>query len=156
LDKQPHPLYADRWADGTVRVGNDVARKHGADSGAVKRGQLPEDLRVTIDEFRSGLITDQGGAEELTTLQAGYITRLTDLEVCSRLLQADLVARGLITPKGRVRSSYDRLLATFVCWDRFAQRLGFERRARPIPSLQEYLERATPAQPITAGEPDEC
>src|SRR5688500_41559 len=29
-EKQPHPEHADRWADGTVRQGNQAARKHGA------------------------------------------------------------------------------------------------------------------------------
>jgi hypothetical protein len=137
--EKPHPLYSDRSADGTVRAGNQVARKSGIYSAAVKRGEVPTELRLSVDEFRAGLISDRGGASELTTIEAGYITRLCDIEVCCRLLQNDLVTRGMFTAKGRVRSSYDKFLATIDRWDRLA-RAGLDRRARHVPSLQEFLE----------------
>ena len=156
VGKQPHPRHPDRWADGTVRVDNQVARKHGADSAAVKRGEVPADLRQSIDDFRAGLIADQGGATALTTLELAYILRLTEIEVCCRLLQNDLVNRGLHTQKGRVRSSYEKYLATLDRWDRLAQRVGVDRRAKQIPSLQDYLEqRTTQAEPSAAGDQDE-
>ena len=155
--KPPHDVYPDRSADGTVRAGNQVAQKSGIYSAAVKRGEVPTELRQTIDEFRAALISDQGGASELTTIQVGYLTRLCDVEVCCRLLQNDLVTRGVFTAKGRVRSTYDKFLATIDRWDRLAQRVGADRRARQIPSLRDFLldQQTTQAPASAVGEPDE-
>ena len=146
--KTPHPDHADRWADGTVRAENQVARKHGADSAAVRRGEVPPELRQSIDDFRGGLISDHGGPGALTTLESAYILRLTEVEVVLRLLQNDLVHRGLHTPRGRVRSSFDKFLATIGLWDRLAQRVGVDRRARQVQSPQEFFEqRMDPTPP---------
>ena len=140
-EKPPHPVHADRFADGTLRPGfPGPALKSGVFSAAVKRGDVPTDLRQSIDEFRVGLISDRGGASELSTVEAGYIARLCDVEVCCRLLQNDLVTRGVFTVKGRVRSTYDRFLTTIGTWDKLAQRVGADRRAKQVPSLQDFLE----------------
>lgn len=136
-EKTPHPIYPDRWRDGTVRAGNEVALKHGMRR-FEQRGELPPDLRVTTEEFRESLISDQGGAEELTAIRAGYVRRLTEVETCVRLLSNDLVQRGLFTPRGRVRNTYSRLLETIDRWDRLAQRLGLERKTRRVPTPHEY------------------
>jgi hypothetical protein len=101
------------------------------------------DLQQSIAEFRSGIISDLGGSSELTTIVGGYIRRLCDVEVALRLLQNDLVTRGLFTPKGRVRSTYQRLLETIGTWDRLAQRLGTERKARPL-TFADAVRAATP------------
>jgi hypothetical protein len=136
-EKQPHPIHPDRWADGTVRPGNETALKHGARR-FEQRGVLPADLKVSVDEFREGLISDQGGVEALTTLQAGYVRRLTEIEVLVRLLQNDLVARGAFTQRGRVRNTFTKFLETVDRWDRLAQRVGVDRKARPVPTPHEY------------------
>jgi hypothetical protein len=150
--KQPHPFYPDRWADGTVRPENQTARKHGVDSAAVRRGEVPHELRQSVDEFRAGVISDQGGRTALTTLQAAYIVRLTEIDVCCRMLENDLVRRGLHTKGGRVRSSYDKFLATIALWDRIAQRVGVDRLAKPVTSLQEFLNQRV--EHSTAPTPD--
>src|SRR5437867_13238693 len=101
-DKQPHPIYSDRWADGTVRARfPGPALTHGQH--AYQHRGLPEDLRLSIEDSRRGVIADQGGADALTTLQAGYIARLCDVDVAIRLLQNDLIQRGMFTGRGRVR-----------------------------------------------------
>jgi hypothetical protein len=136
-EKVPHPDYPDRWSDGTLRQGNETALKHGLRR-FEQRGAVPDELRVTTEEFRDGLVADQGGADALTTVRAGYCRRLSEIETCVRLLQNDLVQRGLFTPRGRVRNTYSRLLETIDRWDRLAQRLGMERRSKQVPSPQEY------------------
>lgn len=139
--KRAHPVDPGRWADGTLRQGfSGPALKSGVYSAGVKRHEVPTDLRQSIDAFRAGLISDQGGASELSTIQAGYLTRLCDVEVCCRLIQNDLVTRGLFTAKHRVRSTFDKFLLTIGTWDRLAQRIGMDRRARQVPSLAEFLE----------------
>ena len=142
--KQPHPEFADRWADGTVRPGNQTARKHGVDAyesrGAVA---LPTDLRVTVDEFRNQVIRDRGGVDALTAIEAGYIRRLAELETVARLLATDLAARGLMTAKGRVRSTFSRWLEALDRWDKYALRVGMESR-RPTLTLTQRLAAASP------------
>ena len=130
-----HPTNEARCANGHTLPGHPgPALKHGAWSFERGRGEvaLPAEARSTMDVFREGLEADLGGAEHLSTLQRGYVSRLTEVEVCCRLLQQDIVRRGLHTPKGRVRSSYDKLLRTIEVWDRLASRLPQSRVARPV------------------------
>jgi len=76
---------------------------------------------------------------------------LSELETVARLLTSDLAQRGLFTPRGRVRVTFSRWLETLDRWDRYAQRVGADRRARQIPTLQSYLEQRTAA---AAGDND--
>lgn len=131
------PAGADRCLEcGCVQPGNRLAR--GAGVHAYKdRGEvsLPVDLRDDLAVFRSGVETDQGGVSELTTIGAGYVRRLVEVEAVVRLLGADLQARGLFTKRGRVRSTYNAFLLAVDRWDRLAQRLGLERRQKPVDPL---------------------
>jgi hypothetical protein len=121
-------------------TGNQGARQHGVRAFQMNgMATLPPDLRRALDAFHAGLEADQAGAEELTTIGMGYVRRLTELEGCLLLLAADLETRGLLTARGRVRNSYTLLLQTIDRWDKLAQRLGMTRRAKRLPSLQEYL-----------------
>jgi hypothetical protein len=118
--------------------GNQLAFKHG-----VRRwqttGTLPDDLRVSVDEFKQQLIADRGGVDTLTAVEAGYLRRLVDIETILRLLTNDLSARGLFTQKGRVRNTVTKWFEALNTWDRFAQRVGVERKPRSVPTLAEYL-----------------
>jgi hypothetical protein len=121
--------------------GNQNARRHGVrafeTTGATT---LPPEMRRELETFQAGLETDQGGGDELTTIGVGYVRRLTELEGCLLLLAVDLQTRGLLTARGRVRSSYALLLQTIDRWDKLAHRLGMTRRTKRLPSLHEYLE----------------
>jgi hypothetical protein len=137
-ENQVHPQYSDRTLDGRVRTGNQVARKSGIYSAAIKRGEVPADLRQSVDEFRAGLIADAGGTSALTTIQASYIAERCDLDVCRRMLMNELVTRGLFTAKGRVRSIYDKLLATLNMCDRVSQRIEQYRSTAHVPSALDF------------------
>ena len=93
---------------------------------------LPPDLRMSVDAFRTQVIEDRGGVAALSAVEAAYITRLCELEVCARLLSNDLAQRGMFTARGRVRSVYGQLLQTIDRWDRLAEKVGRERRARQV------------------------
>jgi hypothetical protein len=84
------------------------------------------------------VITDRGGTDQLTAIECGYVRRLGELETVARLLASDLAQRGLFTAKGRVRGTFSRWLETLDRWDRYAQRVGAERRAKPV-RLVDYL-----------------
>lgn len=135
-----HATDSTRCASGHVLVGNQTARKHGVRQ-FEQHGEkvLPPDLRATVDEFRTQLISDRGGVETLTAIEGGYIRRLVELETVSRLLASDLVQRGLQTKTGRIRGVYMKWLETLDRWDRFAQRVGVERRAKRVATLQDFL-----------------
>jgi hypothetical protein len=115
---------------------NSEAQTHGLRA-FEQRGEsaLPAELRDELAAFQDGVEADQGGASELSTIGAGYTRRLTEVEAIVRLLGADLQARGIFTAKGRVRSSYNAFLLALDRWDRIAQRLGLERKSRPVNPL---------------------
>jgi hypothetical protein len=120
---------------GSFLPANQDARK----SGIYSRQPPPADLRQKVDELRAGLIADLGGESELTTLERAYVEKLGDIDVTIRLLTSDIAVNGLLTPGGKVRHVYDKLLAGLAAFDRYAQRIGLERRAKRVPSLQEVM-----------------
>lgn len=133
-----HAADADRCVRGHVLVGNQARRTHGVRAFETT-GRIPDVLRQTVEEFRNAVIGDRGGTSELSTLDAAYIRRLSEVETVARLLAGDLASRGLMTPKGRVRSTFSRWLECLDRWDRLAQRVGTDRRSRNVTSLSAYL-----------------
>ena len=55
------------------------------------------------------------------------------------LLADDLNRRGLLTSRGRMRSTYQAYMLAVDRWDRLAQRLGVERRQRAVNSFHEAV-----------------
>jgi hypothetical protein len=99
---------------------------------------LPEDLRQSVEEFRTALISDQGGLEELSAVRAGLIRLLVGAEVAHRIAGSELQRQGGIhTPNGRL--AFDRLMTATQTWTRVAERLGIERRTRQLPSPVEWM-----------------
>jgi hypothetical protein len=137
----PHPTDAERCERGHVLAANNAARTHGVWSLERGRGReaLPPTMQASVDDFREGLARDKGGIDNMTTLEVAYIRRIAELEAVVRLLAADLASKGLSTPKGRIRSTYSRWLEGLDRWDRYAQRLGVERKARPVLSATAIL-----------------
>lgn len=90
-------------------------------------------------EFEAGLVSDLGGVEALSTLERAYVKRLIDVDIALRLLVSHLAVHGLTTPGGRVREHYDKLLAGCLAFDRLAQRLGLQRRQRPVASIEQLM-----------------
>ncbi|HKW00733.1 MAG TPA: hypothetical protein VJN96_12970 [Vicinamibacterales bacterium] len=139
----PHATTAGMCAAGHFIVGNQARRTHGAYSFRDRgTATLPDVLRQTVEEFREAVIADRGGPSELSTLEAAYIRRLSEVETVARLLASDLATRGLTSARGRVRSTFSRWLECLDRWDRLAQRVGTDRRSRAVPSLRDYLTHA--------------
>jgi hypothetical protein len=72
-------------------------------------------------------------------IETGYVRRLTQLEGSLELLGEDLAARGVMTVRGRPRAAFTLFLRVLDTWDRYAQRLGIERRAKRVPTLSEVM-----------------
>jgi hypothetical protein len=137
--KQAHPTDPNRWADGTLRVGNRAAETHGVYSS--RRREPPADpLRPSLDDFTAGILSDLGGVGEISTITRGYVSQLQNAEIVVRLLTSDFAQRGLFTPRGRVRSSYSKLVQAILLWDRLAQRLGAERRPKHVSAYDALLD----------------
>jgi hypothetical protein len=140
-------------AAGRFTAGNQAARRHGLRAFQLHGDTtLAAELRAELAEFREGVERDQGGAEELTTLGAGYVRRLSEVEAICVLLGADLQTRGLLTRRGRVRSTYNAFLQAIDRWDRLAQRLGLARKAKPVQTLEQYLQARTDAAHVADSE----
>ena len=121
-------------ADGRFLPGNQVARQSG-----VFAVHHPPELLEAADAFAVGVVADLGGEGELSTLERAYIARLRGLEITQTLLAADLETRGLVTPAGGVRRPFAAFLSAIDRFDRLAQRLGLQRRARKVPSAHELF-----------------
>lgn len=124
-----------RRPDGTFAPGNQVARQHGPYA-----ARQPAELLAVVEEFTAGVVSDLGGASELSTIERAYVGRLGRVELTLRLLEADIAEHGLMTSAGGVRKVYAQYLAGLDRWDRLAQRLGLRRRQRRVPSLREALD----------------
>ena len=77
----------------------------------------------------------------MSTLEQAYCRRLGETEAVVRLLASDLATRGLFTPRGRVRNTFQRWTEAVSQWDRLAQRVGLGRQARAV-TLRDYLAQA--------------
>ena len=114
--------------DTRFKVGNQVAVKHGLYA-KQPEAILPAELHADLDRFVADVITDLGGAEALSTIQAGYVDKLRQVEALCQL------ALLHITKNGFTSKSEAMLLQAVDRWDRLAQRLGLQRLARPVNPL---------------------
>lgn len=122
---------------------NEGALKHGLRR-YQDRGALPAEVAEYIAGFRAELVADQGGERELTTIRRGLVDKLVDLEVAIRLLMAEVVRRGIDSRPGK--AAWASALRSIETWHRLAGTLGVERRAKLVPTLDQYLaERAAAA-----------
>jgi len=96
------------------------------------RGILPEHAQQHVDAFHAGALSDRGGEANVSTIESGYIRRLAQLEGSLELLGDDIARRGVMTERGRPRAAFAAFLKTLETWDRFATRLGLERRQRHL------------------------
>jgi ribosomal protein L40E len=115
-------------------AGNQAARTHG-----LRSVQPPPDLRMSADELIEGIVSGLGGESELSTLKKSYVRKTADVEITLPLLTSHIARTGLITPGGRVRDSFDKLMTGLATFDRLAQRIGLERRSRRVSSLAELM-----------------
>ena len=90
--------------------------------------------------FGATRVADLGGETCLTTLERSYVRKIADVEILIRLMTSNLVSGGVMTASGsRVRDVYDKLLAGIDRFDRLAQRIGLNRRAKSITNPRDYI-----------------
>lgn len=95
-----------------------------------KSMELPPDLQDKLATFEAGVVTDLGGASELTTIERGYIEKLRTVETAIYLVLRYIERKGFdAKTEGMLLSAIDR-------WDRLALRLGMARRQRKVDPLE--------------------
>jgi hypothetical protein len=135
--KQPHPLYPERWSDGTQRPAvNGIARKYPK---VETSGPIVEQA---LRDRQAAILTDRGGPGSLTTLQQTAIARLTHVVLFIASWEDYFKRSDPYTRQGRVRTGYQAYLATLDRWVRLAQLVGMDRREKDI-SLHDWLNEAT-------------
>ena len=115
---------------------NEAALRHGLRR-YQDNGRLPADLAAYVRDFRTELIADQGGEDDLTAIRLGLVNKLCDLEVATRLLMAEVVKRGIDSRPGK--AAWASALRTIETWHRVAGTLGLDRRAEPAATLAEVM-----------------
>jgi hypothetical protein len=123
----PHASLPDRCAAGHPAPGNEIAVQHGA----YRRTPLP-DVRADVEAMVAGIVSDLGGESALSTLQRRTAAKLAGLEAQWQMFEHDIAVNGILTPSGGVRRVHEAMLRTFYAWDRAAQRIGLDRRARAV------------------------
>jgi len=91
------------------------------------------------------VISDQGGTSEISTIMESYTEKLADIDILVRLMTADIATNGLFTPSGKVRDVYDKLILGLAAFDRYAQRIGLDRRPKqlnPLDAIQQAVDEA--------------
>ena len=121
---------------GAFLPGNEANLRHGLRRYQTD-GTLPIELAEQIRRFREELVADQGGETEMTAVRRGMVDKLVDLEVGARLLMSEVVRRKIDSRPGK--AAYSMLLGTLDRWHRFAVSVGAERRAKPVPTIEEVM-----------------
>jgi hypothetical protein len=95
------------------------------------RYEPTKDLSDAVAEFAEQLAADQGGSDR-SAVRIGLCNRLAETEALCRLLGRDLATRGIFTPRGRTRATFDAFLRAVSAWQGLAGRLGVDRRPKEI------------------------
>jgi hypothetical protein len=139
LSEQPKP--ETRAAISAALLGNQNALIHGA-RGFELHGpdSLPDERRADYDAFREGLFSDFGGSQRMTLLDRTKVERLAELDTLASLFMDDLKRRGILSARGRVRTSCELFLKVVDRFIRVASQLdGLDRPQSTQPSLDEFM-----------------
>jgi hypothetical protein len=123
----------------TPKCGSFLPANQAAKTTGIHVRSQPPNLKEHAAELMAGVTSDLGGEAELTTLENSYVRKLGDIDITLRLLTHDIAVNGLLTPGGRVRDVYDKLLSGLAAFDRYAQRLGLERRTKRVQSISDIM-----------------
>jgi hypothetical protein len=126
---------------GSIKPGETRALKHGLFSKRAQLALLPgqEQWRDVLASRRTRLTDDQGGTQNISLILEDTIDRYQRLWVLASTLEARIEKEGITTGKGKTRATVSLYLGIIDRLTKLAQQLGFERRARSVPSLQEFL-----------------
>lgn len=130
----------ERDAAGRVLPGSQLHLSHGA-SRFRATGELPahtEHVGQELDALITDYVNDLGGREAVTTGQRELLELLRTAAGMRRLVELELQRTGWKTVKGRVRAATHLLLSLLDKEEHLIRRLGVDRKAKPINTLESY------------------
>lgn len=125
---------------GQFTKGNTVAMVHGGRS-EYHLERLQEQAAVALAEQRDEIVSDLGGRDTLSRIQQDLLDRYLAASCLLGWMEAELVAKGPLTSKGRRRALHSAYAVQLDRVTKLAGMLGLERRARSVPSLAEHVAR---------------
>jgi hypothetical protein len=126
-----------RDAKGRFAPSNRSGEKHGALTFTRRGGELPLEFRLEHERFKAQVLSDLGG--ELSEIELGLVEMLCSTKSILNLLAADMQRNGMMTPRGRLRATYQAWLKASSRYEKLASKLGLKRRAKPAQTLDSYL-----------------
>ena len=125
-----------RGPDGRVLPGNTAAMTHGLAS-----AQLLDhpDIKAWHAEQMAAITADLGGDAEMSALVQAHVREAARVEVILAALGEDLMTRGPLTAKGKMRAASTLYLQVLDRFMRLSAALGLERRQKPVPSIHDVL-----------------
>ena len=84
---------------------------------------------------RSATAGSEATALMSAAIRSRAVRNLGEVDAFVRLAADDIRRNGFFTERGRTRSIVFTFLQLLDRWDRYAQRLGMERRAKPVTDI---------------------
>lgn len=110
------------------------ALRHGLRSATLL--DQPEMAEAFAEKVRA-IETDLGS--DLSTLKASAVREAARLSLIVDSLGSDLLARGVMTPKGNTRAALSAYTMAFDRLQKLMALLGLERTPKGVPALQSYI-----------------
>ncbi len=95
--------------------------------------------RARLVAIRDAVLSDLGGEDEVSEVMRQLVQDFAAAVVLRDLAFAHIASVGPLTKAGRRRAVVALYLEASARAERLAARIGTERRATRVPSLQEYL-----------------
>ncbi len=133
-----HPRESQRCARGHLLVANTGALKHGTRRYSL-RGVAPQDVLEHVAAIQSQLVSDLGGANELSEMERSVVRRHGETETMLQLLIRDFETRGVLTPRGRARATVTTFTSLAQLSLKLVQTLGLKKRQKNTQTLEQYI-----------------
>ena len=122
---------------GSFLRGNTMAVVHGVRQVALGRDTVLDTARRL--EIRDAVFADLGGREQVSTTRAELVEDFARAVVLRDVAYDHLAAVGPLS-RGRRRAVLDVYLQSSARAEKLACQIGLTRRARQVPSLDDYLD----------------
>lgn len=112
---------------------------------SLKAGQRSErwlelpDVAAWHAERTAAIVQDLGGAQEISTLQHGTAREAARVEVILGALGDEILAGGVLTPKGKTRATTTIYLKTLDRYVNLAKALGLAKRIKTVASFKDAV-----------------
>lgn len=129
---------SNRDASGRFTAGNTAALRHGRRSTVVRR-RIEVESRAELAERRQAILNDLGGADGLSTIATDVLERYLVAAALLQWMEDRMIVEGVVTGKGKRRAIHRAYLAQLDWVVRLGSMLGLERRAKPVPTIEQYV-----------------